>query len=262
MKCMVCGYTVPEGVVSCPICGMAVSPSEPAVKNPETVVNNDAPASGNKYSMAGGVTAASNPFGMDPSNQEARAAQEAAKRQMEMEARILDEPGAGPAPYGQPQQQRPLDLSAFDSGPSLFGGTSGSQPRTPSSSNNNKTLVIIMCVAVVAVLAIVALMASGVFGGHKMNGTYNFLRAEFNGQQYSREEIEKLGTTVGDFQLKIDGSKATVRRLGRTGTAKVSFKDGRVVITEAGEELEGTYNEQEGTISLDVTGLTLVFKRQ
>jgi hypothetical protein len=119
-----------------------------------------------------------------------------------------------------------------------------------------------MCVAVVAVLAIVALMASGVFGGHKMNGTYNFLRAEYNGQHYSREEIEKLGTTVGDFQLKIDGSKATVRRLGRTGTAKVSFKDGRVVITEAGQELEGTYNEQEGTISLEVTGLTLVFKRQ
>ena len=267
MKCMVCGFEVPEGAASCPVCGMAVNASEPAVKKPENVVNNESTGSGNKYSMAGGVTAASNPFGMDPSNQEARAAQEAAKRQMEMEARILDEPGAAQAPYygqpGQPgqPQQRPLDLSAFDSGPKPFGGPMVSQPRTPAN-NNNKTLVIIMCVAVVAVLAIIALWRAGIFGGHKMNGTYKFLQAEANGRAYSPEELKKLGANVDDFQLKIDGSKATVRMMGRTGTAKISFDDGKIVITDVDQKIYGTYDEQKGTISLDVTGLTMVFKRE
>ena len=260
MKCTVCGFDVPEGASICPVCGMKAAASKPEVRMAENE-RQEAMSPGNKYSMAGGVTAASNPFGMDPSNQEARAAQEEARRQMEMDARILDEPGAGQPPYEQ--QQRPLDLSAFDSGLKPFGGisgTSGARPRTPS--NNNKILVIVTCAVLVVVLAVIALWRAGVFDGHKMNGTYTFERAEAFGRAYSPEELQQMGTDVRNFQLTIKGGKATVRLMGRTGTSSISFDDGKVVLTEGDSKMYGTYNETEGTISIDVTGLTLVFKRQ
>jgi len=282
MKCTVCGGEFSDGLSVCPICGMAVSSaSGSGAETPKA-----------KYTMAGGNAAPANPFGMDPSNKEARAAQEQALRGLEMEARILDdEPGSGAGGYGagaygagaygagapgaggygagpygpgNGPEQRPLDFSAFESSNDPFRQMVGGAKTASPPKNNNTTLIVILSVAIASVVVLLVLWKTGVIGGgnHGMNGTYQFSNAVSGTQILTADQFKQYGMDVSDFMLEVDGNNATVRLLGRSGVGKIEFEDGgKVTIKDAREEFTGTYSVTEGTITLVQDGVSLVFKR-
>ncbi len=288
MKCKVCGGEVSEGIMICPICGMPVTGSEsgskPAMDSLDDIMSkNEKEESSAKYSMVGGNTAPSNPFGMDPSNQAAREAQEEARKRVEMEEYGAGAYGAGgygaggaggygaggAGPYGQNpngpgmygQENRPLDLSAFDSRFDPLGGPVRSPQAVPK--KNDTTLTVIITIAICLVLVFIALWKTGILDNHEMDGNYKFYGANVNGVVYSPEQLKEMGLEydVNSFYLEIDGKKATVRLSDKGGTAKVSFKNNKVKIEDDSRMISGTYDKDEGTISLEARGIILIFKK-
>ena len=288
MKCKICGGEIAEGASVCPICGMSVAASEAAADAASKAMSAESEPAKNKYSMVGGNVTASNPFGMDPNNQEAREAQAEAKRELEreagMEARIVDEPdfghsGYGGAAYGGaayggaafgsagnsgaaggPVNGGGPDLSAFDS---RFDPFSPSNPAVKSpAKNDNKTVVIIITIGCCILALLVVLWKMGILGGnHGANGTYKFVSAEYGGMTLTPAQLKTYGMDVDDFELKISGSTATVRLMGRSGKCTVSISGSTITFKDSQEEFEGKYDKEEGKISIENEGVVLNFRK-
>ncbi|MCR4839297.1 MAG: hypothetical protein K5897_10260 [Eubacterium sp.] len=295
MKCKICGGEIAEGASVCPICGMSVAASEAAANaaakamstepEPAKAMATEPEPAKNKYSMVGGNVTASNPFGMDPNNQEAREAQAEARRELEreagMEARIVDEPGFGQSSYGGaayggaafgsvgnggaaggPVNGGGPDLSAFDSRFDPFAAVSNSSASRSPMKKDNKTLIIIITIGCCLLAILVVLWKRGILGGnHGANGTYKFVNATTQGMTLTPAQFKEFGMDVDDFELKISGSTATVRLMGRSGKCTISISGSTITFKDSQEEFEGTYNKEEGTISIENDGVVLNFKK-
>ena len=306
MKCKICGGEIPEGLSVCPICGISVEASESAAEAAAKAMTGQGTGSSygmtdsaakasagesggsaapkNKYQIVGEVGKPSNPFGMDPNNKEAREAQAEAMKNLEMEARILDDepeeigrgggfsgfgggsgiisstprfqgvqngPAPGASPYGTP----------FDS--TMDPDSQPVQPPYPApqaKSNNNLTLWIIIGGAVVAL--IVVLFATGLLGkNHGADGTYRFYSAKAYDRELTAADFKQMGMDVSDFALEIDGSTAILSFLGRKGKASVEFDKTKVTFDDAKDVFEGTYSSIDETISIEMDGVVLIFKK-
>ena len=300
MKCKICGGEIAEGASVCPICGMSVAASEAAANaaakamstepEPSKAMATEPEPAKNKYSMVGGNVTASNPFGMDPNNQEAREAQAEARRELEreagMEARIVDEPGFGQSGYGGaayggaayggaafgsagnggaaggPVNGGGPDLSAFDSRFDPFAAVSNSSASRSPMKKDNKTLIIIITIGCCILALLVVLWKRGILGGNNgANGTYKFVNAQYGGMTLTPDQLKAYGMDVDDFELKISGSTATVRLMGRSGKCTVSISGSTITFKDTNEEFDGKYNKEEGTISIENEGVVLNFKK-
>ena len=263
MKCTVCGGMIPDGADVCPICGMTVtktttesdvsklfsfedieSPAEPAESPTEegTSAAEEAPKS--KYSLVGGNAEKTNPFGADPKNIAARV-----------------------SPVGMEQGDNTFDPAASPYNPGGAGynpvGPADSPYNTPAvpvknsgSDNTVKIIAIAAMVAVVAVIIIFWLKGSG-----KANGTYNFYEASRSGMTLSVDMLKQYGYDLSSLSITINGSTATLKLWGQSASAEVKVDGDKISFISGGETIEGKYDSDAGTITMEQNGMTLTFKK-
>lgn len=134
----------------------------------------------------------------------------------------------------------------MDNNEQLMNNFSQEQPQN----TKNRKPLIIGIVAAVAVIAIVAVVLIFVLGNSK-NGTYS---------------CDLFSAVGGECTLKINGSKFTLTMdaMGQKESQKgtVKFSGNTVKLTIDGETVKGKYDSSKKTITLDLEGMELVFKKK
>ena len=129
------------------------------------------------------------------------------------------------------------------------------QPVKRGTQKKSKKPVIIAAV-VICLLGAVAgiLLYTGVIG---KNGKYK-LDHVVNGSKtlYASDHDEIKGS-----YLQITGNKAKFKLMGKTATAKVKWNGNTVTFTDRTGEFEGTYDSDDKSISVEMYGITYIFKK-
>lgn len=223
MNCNVCGAEIPAGATNCPVCGAQVSGGQPdfgAQNYGSQAVNQGQ----NAYSMAGGNTQTTNPFGAmqaPQQNADPFAAQQ----------------GGGYDPYN----------GGYD-----MGGNSPFPAPAPAAPKKSNTGLIIGIVAgVIVVAAVVICLVLGVFGGKGgTDGTYKFKKMIYGGMEIDNSMLSQYGLDLGEFSIEIKGDKATVVFYGESAEADVKVDGENITFTSSnGQVLNGTIKGGEITIS-------------
>jgi len=262
MKCKICGGEVSEGTAVCPICGFSLTDDPASSKTGSSSdmtgkSSSDTPK--NKYQLVGGNSESFNPFGADPKNVAARTAPVMMDPQQESSA--YDPGGSGPSAYFQPQP-----------GASPYGSPGGpynpyDQPPMPAgpvpqlrSVNPNKSVIIIIS----AVCVLLFFIFFALFRGKKTpaEGTYAFSYATANGISVSKAELQASGTDVEGFTLEVNGKHGKFSFMGRTASCDVKVDGSKISFVSGGDSLDGTFDVDSGTITLEMNGAYLVFTRQ
>jgi hypothetical protein len=230
MNCNVCGAEIPAGATNCPVCGAQVSGGQPGFGGqPDFGAQNYGSQAVNQgqnaYSMAGGNTQTTNPFGAmqaPQQNADPFAAQQ----------------GGGYDPYN---------------GGYNMGGNSpfpAPAPAAPKKSNTGLLIGIIAGVVVVAT-AVILCFVFGVFGGKGGNdGTYKFEKMIYGGMEIDNSMLSSYGLDLGEFSIEIKGDKATVVFYGESAEADVKIDGENITFTSSnGKVLSGTIKGGEITIS-------------
>ncbi|MCM1288901.1 MAG: zinc ribbon domain-containing protein [Clostridium sp.] len=146
----------------------------------------------------------------------------------------------------------------------LFSGAPTGVTAAPA--KKSKVGAIIAVVAVIAVIAVLAVVV--VLKGGKYNGTYELSAVSAFGFTYSAEEFEALSGQKLDMTLTVKGSKcilsADMADMGveGSGSAKITFSGNSVTIEDGSQEITGTYDSSEKTITLSASGVDMVFKKR
>ena len=120
-----------------------------------------------------------------------------------------------------------------------------------------KSAIIIGAVALVAIAAIIVFLF---LGGNtsKYNGTYDLDTVSYLGMEFPAEDF-----TNEEAYIKIKGDKATLRAEGedtRTATIKIDGED--VKITDGEDTIKGKYDADEKTITIEMEGIGMTFKKR
>ncbi len=223
MNCNVCGAEIPAGAATCPVCG-APAPAAGPAPTPGPVPG---------YPTDGANAAATNPFAQGAPAQ----------------------PAMGPQNYGG-YDPNPAGPTGYDP----YAQTSTALAPAPKKSNKGLIIGIIAGVAVIA--ALVVCWALGVFGGGSgANGTYKFESAQAMGMNLDADSMKSFGMDVSDFKIEISGSKATINLMGQGGDCECKIEGSTIKFIENGREITGKYDEGKGTITIEQSGVTMVFKK-
>ena len=262
MKCKICGSEVSDGASVCPVCGFSLTDQPVSSKtgsSSDQVEKSSSNTPKNKYQLVGGNNEASNPFGADPENVAARTAPAIMDPQPGTSA--YDQPQSGSSAYYQPQ-----------SGPSSYGSAGSSfspydQPSGPAapvpqgrSVNQNKSLIVIG--AVIGVVLFLVFFA--LFRGNKTaaDGTYEFSYATAKGVSVSKAELMADGTNVEDFELEVNGKRGKFSVMGRSASCDVKIDGSSISFVSGSDSLNGTFDSESGTITVEMNGAYLVFKKK
>ena len=232
MTCNICGAEIPAGASNCPICGAPAAPAP------------DQQGAGNPYSMTGGNAEPSNPFG-------------AMQQPQGMQ-------GYDPAQQGYDPAQQGFDPSQ------------GYDPYNPQQMNNgmgepkkSKTGLIIGIVAAVIVIAggLIACFAFGVFGGGGgKDGKYYLENISSGGITMDKDMLSAYGIDLSSMYLEVKGEKATLSLefMGNSESAdcEIKFDGSTVTLTKDGQSINGTYDEGEKSISINIDGSGMTFKKK
>lgn len=136
---------------------------------------------------------------------------------------------------------------------------------TPAPAKKGKGGVIGIIVGVIALLAIAFVLVYFVFNG-RYNGTYEFDSMSAFGLTYTREEMEDLYGESLDISLKVTFTKCTLDAdaLGYSGSgsAKIKFKGDEVTFIDGDEEMTGTYDSKEKSITISAEGVEMKFVKK
>lgn len=121
-----------------------------------------------------------------------------------------------------------------------------------------------------AIIGLIAFFIIGGFAIHQKkikerNGNYVLVSASNYGLTYSVEELEKISGMNIFASLTIDGSECRViidyTYIKTDGVGKIKFNGNKVKITDCSDELTGTYDPNNKTITLETNGAELTFEK-
>lgn len=100
---------------------------------------------------------------------------------------------------------------------------------------------------------------------HKYDGKYEMVSVSVAGYEFTLEELQAYSGQVFSGSLDVKGNKVYVVMSedynSDSGYGSIKIKDGKVTIKDSSETIKGTYNASEKTISLNLYGGELVFKK-
>lgn len=157
----------------------------------------------------------------------------------------------------------------------LFGGMGGDEPyRVTSSYSMDSTSIpkksgpsnaIIWAIALIVVL-----MAGGLFYGEykkasRYNGTYELVTSEVDGVEYSVEYLEEISGMTFYASIEIKGKSGYLvmdaMSKKQEGKVKVSVDGNTIILSGAGDEVKGTYDTSNDTITIYSSGVYLIFEK-
>jgi len=100
---------------------------------------------------------------------------------------------------------------------------------------------------------------------HEYNGTYVFDRCEMYGMSYTAAEMEEMSGESFDMKLIINGNLCTLdaESMGYDkASCKIEIKNDVVTLIDGREELVGTYDKNEKSITLNSAGVDMVFVKK
>ena len=136
-----------------------------------------------------------------------------------------------------------------------------STPVAPAKKSNPIGII----VGVIAAVAIIFVLGFFVLGG-RYNGTYEFVSMSMFGAEYDIDQLSELYGESITMDLKVTFRTCTLDMdaLGYndSGKCKIKISGDEVTLTDASETMTGTYDSAEKTITLDVEGIQMVFKKK
>lgn len=133
-------------------------------------------------------------------------------------------------------------------------------PAAPAKKNN--TGMIVGIIAAVVAIVIVAIVLIKALGGSEYDGTYKFSKASMYGMEYSVEEMEAMSGESFDMTLTVKGSKCTLEAEAMgydSASCKIKFDGTDVTLIDGDEELIGTYDADEKSITITASGVAMTF---
>ncbi len=128
------------------------------------------------------------------------------------------------------------------------------QATAPAPASNSKKGIIIAIAAVVAIVAIVVILKVFVFGGSK-DGTYVYDDLAAFGVEMSievdGEDCKMIVSATYEGQTESEEAEGTIKFDG--DTAKITID---------GETMEAKYDSKEKTITIEDSGIKMVFKKK
>ena len=149
---------------------------------------------------------------------------------------------------GTSVQAQPSVQPAYDMGSAPYQATPGVAPK------KSAPIGAIIGIAV-ALVAIVCVVFFVFLKGGNYNGKYKLIEMTYMGKTFNEEDISAAGQSM---TLTIKGSKCDLEG----ENAKIKIKGDKVEVTDSVGTYEGTYDKSEKTITLDIEGIIMVFKKQ
>lgn len=125
-------------------------------------------------------------------------------------------------------------------------------------------------VVILAIALIVVLMAGGLFYGeykkaNRYNGTYELVASEVEGVEYSIEYLEELSGMTFYSSIEIKGKSGylvmDVMSVKREGKVKISVDGNTIILSGSGDEVKGTYDTSDNTITIYSEGVYLIYEK-
>ncbi|MGN0435330.1 MAG: zinc-ribbon domain-containing protein [Wujia sp.] len=145
-------------------------------------------------------------------------------------------------------QSQPSVQPAFDMGAAPY-------QTTPSVAPKKKAPIGAIIGVVVALIAIVCVVFFVILKGGKYDGEYKLIEMTYMGITYDEATIAQAGQ---ELTLTIKGSSCDLEG----EAAKIKISGDEVEVTDSVGTYKGTYDKSEKTITLDVEGIIMVFKKQ
>lgn len=157
-----------------------------------------------------------------------------------------------------PQQAQDVNNALFNQEPVY----------TVAAAPKKKRGVVIGVIIAVLVLAIAAGVILFMLG--RYNGTYKFASMSFAGMEYNIDQLSEISEMSGEsinMSLKVSFTKCTLDMdaLGykHSGDAKIKFSNNKVILSnDDGDEIKGTYNSNEKSITLNIEGIEMKFIKE
>lgn len=108
---------------------------------------------------------------------------------------------------------------------------------------------------VVALVAIVCVVFFVFLKGGKYDGEYKLIEMTYMGKTFDEDAIEAADQSL---TLTIKGSKCDLDG----ENAKIKFDGDEVEVTDSVGTYKGTYDKSNKTITLDIEGIVMVFKKK
>lgn len=123
----------------------------------------------------------------------------------------------------------------------------------------------------IAIIALVLVILGGV-GFYfynstiKYNGTYTLEEIGYQGFTMSVDQLEAMSGTTMEGTIIIKGKNATLDVTDQSGNVsgdcKVKIEGSKLTFENDGRTLEGTYDDDEKTITLNFMGADFIFKKK
>lgn len=133
---------------------------------------------------------------------------------------------------------------------------------TPAPAKKGKGSVIGIIIGVIALLAIAFVVAFFVLGG-RYNGTYKFVSATAFGMEMTLADLEAESGQTMEMSLEVTFGKCTLNAkaigLENSGSAKIKIKGDEVTFIDGSQEMSGSYDSSEKSITINADGVELKF---
>ena len=126
---------------------------------------------------------------------------------------------------------------------------------TPSYQPANKTSPAKLIAIIVAVVALAGITIFTKVRENALNGTYELIEMTYKGETITEEQI-KSSNAHADF--KINGKQCSLE--GEKATIKI--KGDKIEVTDSVGTYDGTYDKSEKTITLDINGIIMKFRKK
>ena len=92
------------------------------------------------------------------------------------------------------------------------------------------------------------------------DGTYKIYAAKMYGLELTQDQLATYGLDTNKYTIKITGDKATLDMGGTSSSCDVSQSGDSLTFYSGGESISGTYNKDEGTLTISYSGVEMIFK--
>ncbi len=193
--------------------------------------------------------------------------------------------GLGYIPPQQPMYGSQLQQPMYGSQPQQ--PMYGSQPPAAPKPKSGIVLIIVNAILYVALIILIVLLAGTKYEDKKedfipnltgyskdlldalqsssYNGTYVLDHCEYLGFIYTVDELSEMTGDSYEMKLVISGNTCTLdgEAMGYDEeSCQIEFDGDQVTLIDAGEELEGTYDEEEQSITFNMYGVDMIFVKE